>query len=107
MCQPRRRCARERRAGSREPVIQPGQRVLIEGGQKAWVPTLLLFVVPAVDLTVGVIIGQYVDLGISHDVTSALLGGAFFAVSFATGLWFERRQHRTGCTPRPRIHPLE
>lgn len=85
------------------PGIEPGQRVLIEGEQKAWAASFLLFVVPIVALIIGVIVGQYVEIGLPHDVASAILGVVFFAASFAIALVWERRIRKHDKLNRPRI----
>ena len=90
------------------PGIEPGQRVLIEGEEKAWAASFLLFVVPIVALIIGVVIGQYVELGLPHDVASMILGVLFFAASFAIALVWERRIRKRDKLNRPHIVlPLE
>ena len=84
------------------PGLEVGGQVLIEGGQTAWVASLLLFVVPMVDLIVGVVLGQVIDIGLSRDAASALLGGGLFAVSMVGCLLAERALRRKG-TRRPHI----
>lgn len=84
------------------PGLEVGQQVLIDGGPTAWLPALLLFVLPLVDLVIGVVVGQVVDIGLPRDVASAIFGGGLFVISFAGGAWCERSLRRRK-PERPKI----
>jgi len=85
------------------PGLEPGQRVLVEGGQKAWAASMLLFIVPLVDLIIGIIIGQVVNVGLPRDLASAIFGAGLFGLSLAAALIWDRRHRKTAKAERPRI----
>lgn len=87
-----------------QPGLRPGQKVLLEGGEKTWTASILLFLVPLVDLVIGVILGQYVRIGnLSNDASSAIFGAVFFAVSFTGAIFWERRLRAKRPPQRPQI----
>ncbi len=86
------------------PGLQPGRKVLLEGGEKSWAASILLFLLPLVDLIIGVILGQYVTIGnLSKDACSAILGAGFFGVSFVGAIFWERRLRARRPPQRARI----
>ena len=86
------------------PGLEAGRKVLIEGGEKSWAASILLFLVPMVALVVGLALGQYVRIGgLSEESSSAILGAAFLAVSFAGAILWERRRRSRRPPERPRV----
>jgi len=84
--------------------LAEGQRVLIEGIGATWRASILLFLVPMVDLIVGIILGQFVAIGgLSHDASSAIFGLAFFGVSLGGAVVIDRRLARAASGQRPHI----
>ena len=89
------------------PGLEPGQRVYIDGGQKAWAASLLLFIVPIVDLIIGIIVGQVVDIGLPADLASAIFGSTLFGLSLGTVLIWDRHHRKTAKPDRPRIIAMD
>jgi len=85
------------------PGLEPGQRVYVDGGQKAWAASLLLFIVPIIDLIAGIIIGQAVDIGLPRDLASAIFGAGLFGLSLGAAFLWDRRYRKTAKPDRPRI----
>lgn len=86
------------------PGLAAGRKVLIEGGEKSWAASIMLFLVPMVALVVGLVLGQYVRIGgLSEESSSAILGTAFLAVSFTGAILWERRRRARRPPERPRV----
>ena len=84
--------------------LEAGQRVLVDGLGTTWRASILLFLVPLVDLIIGLILGQFVAIGgLSHEASSAIFGLAFFAASLAGAIFLDRRLARTASNRRPHI----
>jgi positive regulator of sigma E activity len=86
------------------PGLEPGRKVLIEGGDKSWAASILLFLVPMVALVAGLMLGQYVSpWGLSQESSSAILGALFLVISFAGAILCERRLRSRRPPVRPHI----
>jgi len=81
--------------------LRRGQTVVIEGTGSAWIASALIFLVPLLDMLLGIIMGQFVQpFGLSPDAASAIFGFGFFAVSFSGAIIWERRGRKQSGKPR-------